>query len=1251
MKSMGSLLTTANHGSQHTPVQRRQRRGLPVLLRLAALAGLTLSLVTQPAPAYAAVYSVNTTSDTDDGTCNDADCSLREAINAANANPGPDTISFNIPGGPPYIILASTLPVLSDGGTTIDGTTQPGSVPGTPIIQVRGDPAIQRAGLRLQGPDITIRGLSVGNWSFGGIIIEGTSATNILIEDNNIGLGSYGSFEVPNGGPAGIGIYGGASDIQIFDNVISANGSGIRIDDEPCPFYCVMPAAAPSGIVISGNKIGTTAAGTAARPNLDYGIIADDATDLTISDNVISASGVVNVALDSITTAVVEGNRIGTNEAGTAALGTAPVTAGIGVGAYGTSSGVTIGGAAAAQRNVIAGNYGRGIDLVSPGVVAQNNAIGTDASGLLDLPNRGAAIWASTGSSDSQILDNAINGWVLVAGFGSGSVSDVLIQNNHIGVTADGSAVFPSAGQTGITLSDGSTGAQVLDNVIAGQSLWGIEIELDSSAHTIQGNYIGTNAAGDAALGMAAAGVRVWGAGAVGNVIGGPGAGNVISGLYVGISLAEDSSGTVIQGNKIGTSADGISALPNAIGIEARGGASGNVIGGAGAAEGNLISGNTSTGIYLADAGTTSQILGNTIGLSASGSPLANGEGIFVLAEGQQIGGSAGGEGNVISGNTGTGIMLLASDNEVIGNSVGVTASGASAGNGGEGISVSSSGNTVTGNEVAYSADGYPGIYIWDAEDNVVNQNTVHDNGSTGIAVGTSSSGFASGNTLSQNLTYANRNLGIDLAGAPWFGVTANDPGDADTGPNNLLNFPVLSTVTTILASGTACPNCTVEVFLADDDPSGHGEGMEFIASGATDASGAFAIPLSGVGTCEPITATATDGGGNTSEYSPNIAAGTCVEVPTFAIVVELIGFLLLGGAAAGLFGRGRGVPAVPLMVGGAAAGCLVGGALIGMALALPNVHLPTAPPSAPEEAPALVLPACSKFLLLEEVRPADGAVFEPNDEPIFEWSPQPALPGGQVRWVIELVGRAGVLASAKTSDLRLPFSALGLGAAPRGHYLWRLAGETAARGSDLWTPFCQPTGLSRLTIGTLRLTPQMPLPTVTPLPPTAGTETPTPTLTSAPTLLPVLRATPTRTPTPSPTPSATRIRTATPTPTLVPTTETPPDTQGPSIKSISDSPDPIKVTQPKGCTPTTSTVTASISDPSGVQSAVVLFFHAKNGQVPMSHGGGNTWTAILGPYTSIGDGTVDYQIRATDGNGNISESGVGQITVLACIP
>lgn len=121
--------------------------------------------------------------------------------------------------------------------------------------------------------------------------------------------------------------------------------------------------------------------------------------------------------------------------------------------------------------------------------------------------------------------------------------------------------------------------------------------------------------------------------------------------------------------------------------------------------------------------------------------------------------------------------------------------------------------------------------------------------------------------------------------------------------------------------------------------------------------------------------------------------------------------------------------------------------------------------------------------------------------------------------------------------------------------------------------------------------------------------------------------------------PTATR----TPTPIL--------DTTGPAFKSVSDSPDPIYVNQPAGCSPNTSVVSASVSDPSGVANVVVLFFHTTIGAVPMTNTGGDNWQATLGPYGGVGDGTLDYQVRSTDNHGNISDSAFYQITVLACIP
>jgi hypothetical protein len=129
-----------------------------------------------------------------------------------------------------------------------------------------------------------------------------------------------------------------------------------------------------------------------------------------------------------------------------------------------------------------------------------------------------------------------------------------------------------------------------------------------------------------------------------------------------------------------------------------------------------------------------------------------------------------------------------------------------------------------------------------------------------------------------------NAGLGIDLAEA---GVTLNDSGDPDVGPNNVQNFPVFTSafttvppvppmpVTIVTGSLNAAPNTayTLEFFtLIDPDPSGFGEGDFLLGRNlvTTDASGnasfTFPFPAQLVGT--PISATATDPVGNTSEFS-----------------------------------------------------------------------------------------------------------------------------------------------------------------------------------------------------------------------------------------------------------------------------------------------------------------------------------------------------------------------------------------------
>src|SRR5207244_10882356 len=152
--------------------KNRCRTTIWATLALAASFGLWRilpeSLRNQVLPtAFAATFTVNTADDHDDGVCNAADCTLREAINAANAG---DTISFNIPGAGVHTInLTSGLPILNK-TVTIDGATQPG-FSRTPLIELNGGGAGSVNGLILDGPNPVIKALVINRFSLHGINI------------------------------------------------------------------------------------------------------------------------------------------------------------------------------------------------------------------------------------------------------------------------------------------------------------------------------------------------------------------------------------------------------------------------------------------------------------------------------------------------------------------------------------------------------------------------------------------------------------------------------------------------------------------------------------------------------------------------------------------------------------------------------------------------------------------------------------------------------------------------------------------------------------------------------------------------------------------------------------------------------------------------------------------------------------------------------------------------------------------------
>lgn len=409
-----------------------------------------------------------------------------------------------------------------------------------------------------------------------------------------------------------------------------------------------------------------------------------------------------------------------------------------------------------------------------------------------------------------------------------------------------GAGVYVSstvAGQTTQNNTIGGSSAQAR-NIISGNT-FGIRVQPLSGAIVteteILGNYIGTDLTGTIDCGNTSEGIGIGSAsntriGGATTTLGAPPgnliSGNGASGIFV---TGETTEGTIINGNIIGLDASGNNVLRNAAsGISVQGGADATTIGGSGANDGNLISGNGADGISPSNTTTTGiSIQGNLIGTDITGT-LDRGNLIHGIdlngCPDALIGGNAvqpgTGAGNVISGNNQGGVVVRA-------------------------ISGTRTGATIR-------------------------NNLITGNGTSGVTVLGSTN-----NRITENSIFANRNLGISHSGTVL--VNANDPGDTDTGANRLQNFPVLTTAfadggTTYISgdlNSTPGRSFLIEFFTNPDcDASGHGEGQTLIGTttvttnGSGDVSFSASLPVSTT-RGEVVTATATDQTtGDTSEFS-----------------------------------------------------------------------------------------------------------------------------------------------------------------------------------------------------------------------------------------------------------------------------------------------------------------------------------------------------------------------------------------------
>jgi CSLREA domain-containing protein len=460
---------------------------------------LTLSLT---AGAAADTFVVDNTVDPGDTFCTAPGCTLREAIAAANANPGADIINFNIPGAGVHTITpGGDLPALVE-AVTVDGYTQPGTSENTLAV---GDNAVLlielnltnsivgNVGLRISSDDCTIRGLVINRTSGQAIEISSGFENNV-VEGNFIGTDPSGTVDMGNGN---VGVVVTGIDTRVGGtapaarNIISGNIAGVTLSSS-------------RGNQVMGNYIGTDKNGTAALANDFGGVLIFSSNGNTIggtepgAGNVIAGNDTDGLRIEGATSVdnTVEGNFIGTDATGTMPLRNTDS----GVAIDGANNNL-IGGTTAAARNVISVNpTGVLMSGGATGNTVQGNFIGTDVTGFVDV-----------GSDDLEgvrIDDSPAN---LIGGSVPGAGN--LISTNFNNIEINGAA---------------------------------------STGNLIQGNLIGTDATGAAGLDFFGPGILL--AGGSGTVIGGPaGAGNIIAfnGASGGVAVISGSTGNSIFGNSI----------------------------------------------------------------------------------------------------------------------------------------------------------------------------------------------------------------------------------------------------------------------------------------------------------------------------------------------------------------------------------------------------------------------------------------------------------------------------------------------------------------------------------------------------------------------------------------------------------------------------------------------------------------------------------------------------------------------------
>lgn len=564
---------------------------------------------------------------------------------------------------------------------------------------------------------------------------SGVNSLRWAINQANLNTGAdVVQFNIPATDP---GCAAGVCTIHLLTPlIVTADNAGVTIDGytQPDADYASSTQPAQLKIELDGssmpNNVASIAIGITSSNNIVRGLVINRFP----SYGILIGQATVT---DRPYTNTISGNFIGTDISGTLDLGN-----GSGVGLATGAALNTIGGDIPAERNIISGNTYDGALLYGATVsfnLFSGNYIGLNAAGTGALPNGRNGVWLDGGANNNFI------GWLNMPPGWRNVISGNGVDNVHI------------------------TGTQTVQNAVVG-------------------NFIGTNAAGDAALG-GTNGVYV-GNGAFPTYIGGAtsGQGNLISGnSQNGIYMSADVSGVVVRGNWVGLNSSGNAAVPNGVnGIHASGGVM--YIGEPGVYSRNIISGNAHNGIYFTgETAAYHRLQNNYIGTNPAGNAAIPNEwsGVLVMGGANHItiGGDNAGEGNLISGNTQDGVRISGAGtdaNQVIGNLIGLDVTGSQAlGNQGFGVQVNSmaQNNLIGGDDLI--SDGSPGSF---------SRNIISGNSDGGVLIYGASHNQVTGNYIGTDISglvgFLEGGLGVEIQAA----ATYNMVGSCDEFQGNIIS-------------------------------------------------------------------------------------------------------------------------------------------------------------------------------------------------------------------------------------------------------------------------------------------------------------------------------------------------------------------------------------------------------------------------------------------------------------------------------